>query len=287
VGQTHGRKFSETAPDPTPSACFRGDACWCGLFLFPRLSDLAVDPFDPILPNAPDSCDRSDDDPNPLDGPAWSLFYEYIANFAYALVLRKLSNATLAVLTAVAAAVLIHLGVTRPIGNIVGGWSLTTEQLHIGFSRLCYPFLSGLLLFRTAKPIRFKRFPFWCLILFAGVLVFPRIGGDDRRWLNGLYDALVIILALPIFVLIAAGAEVGATAAKICRFAGGLSFPIYITHYPVMLIYTGWVIKERPGLIPSVGVAAIVCAVSIAMGYAFLRWYDIPVRAWLTKRLLP
>jgi peptidoglycan/LPS O-acetylase OafA/YrhL len=221
----------------------------------------------------------------PLNGPAWTLFFEYAANFAYAAVLRRLPSGALGLLAAAAGAALVHLAATNPKGNVAGGWSLEPSQLRLGFTRLAYPFLAGLLLFRVARPIRFARFPFWALLLFVAVLVFPRIGGESR-WANGLYDAVAIIALLPVLVLIAAGAEVGGAAARACRFAGAMSYPISITHYPVMLVYTAWVSRAKPAIMESAVVGAVVCVISVAMGYAFLRWYDIPVRAWLQKRLL-
>jgi peptidoglycan/LPS O-acetylase OafA/YrhL len=271
------------------AVCFYFQDCplWPSIHLVPvwrTLLTLAIGITGIPLPPSMDI--RGWDETYPLDGPIWTLFLEYAANFAYALVLRRIPNIGLAVLTAVAAAALIHLGVTSPKGNIVGGWSLSPRHMRIAFTRLSYPFLAGLLLFRVAKPIRFKRFPLWCLPLLAGLLVFPRIGGDDQRWLNGLYDAVAIIFALPTFVLIAAGAEVGRAAVSFCRFAGQLSYPVYITHYPGMLIYTAWVAKEKPAIVQAFAGAAFVAVISIALGYAFLRWYDMPVRAWLQRRLL-
>jgi peptidoglycan/LPS O-acetylase OafA/YrhL len=52
---------------------------------------------------------RGWDEIHPLNGPAWSLFFEYIANIAYALILRKLSNRVLAVLMILAAGLLLDV----------------------------------------------------------------------------------------------------------------------------------------------------------------------------------
>src|SRR6202012_5595580 len=48
---------------------------------------------------------------HPLNGPGWSLFFEYIANILYALGLRKLSKTALSVLVIIAAGVLIQYAV--------------------------------------------------------------------------------------------------------------------------------------------------------------------------------
>jgi peptidoglycan/LPS O-acetylase OafA/YrhL len=32
---------------------------------------------------------------------------------------------------------------------------------------------------------------------------------------------------------------------RIARFFGDLSYPLYITHYPLIYIYTGWVVDKK------------------------------------------
>lgn len=89
---------------------------------------------------------------HPLNGPGWSLFYEYCANILYALVVRRFPKWLLGVLVAVSGAALIRFALTSPSGDIIGGWSLTAEQLGVGFTRMMYPFFGGLLLSRLVRP---------------------------------------------------------------------------------------------------------------------------------------
>lgn len=80
---------------------------------------------------------------HPLNGAAWSLFYEYIANIAYALFLRRSSKIILIILTIVAAGITVHYALTNSNGDIIGGWSISDlNQLKIGFIRLSFPFFS-------------------------------------------------------------------------------------------------------------------------------------------------
>ena len=53
-----------------------------------------------------------------LNAPSWSLFWEYVANVVYALILHKLSRRSLAVVTMLAAAVLCL--VSYRAGNLLG-----------------------------------------------------------------------------------------------------------------------------------------------------------------------
>ena len=54
----------------------------------------------PAYPGAPYEV-RGNNEMYPLNGPSWSLFFEYIGNILYALVLRRLSTRSLAVVVAV------------------------------------------------------------------------------------------------------------------------------------------------------------------------------------------
>ncbi|WP_151089383.1 acyltransferase family protein [Hymenobacter baengnokdamensis] len=221
----------------------------------------------------------------PLNGPGWSLLFEYIANVLYATLVRRFSNAALAGLVALAAGLLLHLALTTPQGDVVGGWSLEPEQLHIGFARLLYPFFAGLLLFRLARLRRIANAFGWSSLLVVGVLAMPRIGSPAHPWQNGLYDALSILLVFPgIIFLGASGAVRSAPAKRLCRFLGDISYPIYITHYPLIYTYTAWVAAHKIPLRTGWPVAALVFVAAVILAYGCLKFYDEPVREWLKKR---
>ena len=185
-----------------------------------------------LIPVPPSMDIRGWGEMHPLNGPAWSLFFEYIANILYALIIRKFSNKLLAIFVFIAGSILIHLAVTSPNGDVIGGWSITPEQLHIGFARLLYPFFAGLLLSRICKPGRINHAFFWCSLILLIILAMPRVGGD-KLWINGLYDSLCIIFVFPFIVYLGASGNVkGKYSSKLCSFLGDISYPIYIVHYP-------------------------------------------------------
>jgi len=224
---------------------------------------------------------------HPLDGPGWSLFFEYLANIMYAVGFRKLSKPALSVLVFLSAVALVHYTVTSHNGDVIGGWSLNSEQLRIGFTRLMYPFFSGLLLSRVAKPGHIKNAFLWCSILIGIVLFMPRIGGDAHRWMNGLYESLVIILVFPLIVYIGASGKVKSTGeSRVCTFLADISYPIYITHYPFIYIYTGWVSNYHHHVDRNLTIiyGVLTFVVSVAVAYATLKLYDEPVRAWLKSK---
>ena len=184
---------------------------------------------------------------HPLNGPAWSLFYEYIANIVYALVLRRLSKIILAILVLVAAGVTIHYALTNTNGDIIGGWSVDSTQLRIGFTRLAFPFLAGMLLAKTAKLYYTKHAFLTASLLLVVLFSIPRLGGSENLWMNGLYECFCLIIMFPLIVWLGAGGKVnGKKASKICKFLGDISYPIYITHFPIVYVYMATIfVKKR------------------------------------------
>ena len=230
---------------------------------------------------------------HPLNGPAWSLFFEYIANILYALIIRKLSNKVLAVLVFICGIALIHMAVTSEHGDVIGGWALTPEQLRVGFTRLLYPFFAGLLISRMIKPASISSAFLWSTLLLIIMLAFPRIGDQEHLWMNGIYDAAVIILVFPLVVYLGASGEIkGDFANKISRFLGDISYPLYIIHYPIIYLFMAWYSRHEEYVIRGeidfklVAVAVSVWLITLIIAYACVRLYDIPVRKWLAKKFM-
>lgn len=224
---------------------------------------------------------------HPLNGPAWTLFFEYIGNILYVVFIRRFSNAVLSILVVFAAAVLIHLAVTSPQGDVIGGWSIEWTQFRIGLTRLCYPFFAGLLLSRFSKPGHIKHSFLWCSLLLLAILVIPRVGGHEHLWINGLYDSLTIIFMFPFIIYLGASAEENENiSSRISNYLGQISYPIYIIHYPFIYLFMAWVDKNKPTTSESVFAGMTVLLTVILLSYLLVRFYDIPVRKWLTRRLM-
>ncbi|PKB18010.1 acyltransferase [Flavobacterium sp. 5] len=238
-----------------------------------------------LIPLTPSAEIRGWGEMHPLDGPAWSLFFEYIANILYALVFRKFSNKVLSIFVLIFAGMLINYTVFGPKGDVIGGWSLNFEQMNIGFTRLLYPFFAGILLSRLRKLIHVKG-AFWvCSLLIAIVLIMPRIGDENSLWMNGLYESFCIILIFPLIVSIGAGGEIkNPFSLKICKVLGDISYPIYITHYPLIYWYTAWVVDNKVSLEDGFALGIGVLIASIVIAYLCLKLYDEPVRNWLQNK---
>lgn len=186
----------------------------------------------------------------------------------------------------------------EPKYDVIGGWSITPDQLYIGFGRLLYPFLSGLLISRilpkhrtesntSGSPIRIRGGFWWCSLALVAIFCIPCPGGKPCI-LDGAFQALCILLIFPTIVLAGAGSRTTDTfSTKACKWLGELSYPLYITHYPFMYMQMGWVAKHTDApiwqhLVLNAGVVII----SIITAWCIYKTYDVPVRNWLTDKVL-
>lgn len=224
----------------------------------------------------------------PLNGPAWSLFFEYIGNILYALFVRRLSNKALAWLVFFLGALSVWFTTADVSGyGMFGvGWTLDSMNFFGGFLRMMFPFTMGMLVQRNFRPVKVRGAFWWCTAVLVVLFHVPYIEGHGVICLNGLFESCCIVLAFPLLIWLgASGVTTDKYSTGVCKFLGDLSFPVYIVHYPLMYLFYSWLIdRQLYTLAETWPVALAVCAGSVVLAYACLKLYDEPVRRWLTKR---
>ncbi|GAB3281885.1 acyltransferase [Larkinella harenae] len=223
----------------------------------------------------------------PLNGPTWSLFFEYIGTFLYAFFIRKLPTTALSVFVFLTGCGLAAFAIWGPYGDLCVGFSLTGDNILGGALRLLFSFSAGLLLSRAFKPVSVKG-SFWIgSLAIVTVSAIPRIGGSDQLWLNGIYDTFCVAVIFPLLVFLgASGKERDQTTTRICKFLGDISYPLYMVHYPFIYLYYAWVKNENLTFEQSLPGALALVIGSVILAYGCLKQYDEPVRKFFTKRLL-
>ena len=239
-----------------------------------------------LLPSFPGTAGevRGNGEMFPLNGPSWSLFFEYIGNMMYALFLRKLSTGWLKVFVTAsgigyAAFALLNGSGTYSMGV---GWTMADMNFLGGFLRMSFSFSAGLLLFRNFKPMKIRG-AFWiCSALLISLLTVPYLG-KEANWLNAAYDVLCTLFIFPFIVYMGASGKTDKRCSeRLCRFLGDTSYPIYILQYPVMYLFYAWVWNNGHTFSQVWPVAAGIFVGLPVLAYICLKVYDEPIRRKLS-----
>ena len=241
----------------------------------------------PALPGLPYEV-RGNGEMFPLNGPAWSLFFEYVGNILYAFFIRRLSTKMLTMLTFALgiAHICFFAGDISGYGSVGVGWTIDGVNFCGGLLRMLFPFTMGMLLARTFVPRR-VRGAFWiCTTMLVAIFSMPYIAPVNGVSLNSIYEVACIVLLFPLIVWMGAcGSCADSATRRINKFLGDISYPLYIVHYPIMYIFYRWLIEKRYYTLDETWVVAtMVVLSSILMAYTVLKLYDEPVRRYLTKK---
>ena len=211
-----------------------------------------------------------------LNPPTWSLFWEYVANIAYALVLYKLRNNILWILTVAAAILLCYEA--KLSGQLSVGWG--EDNISGGGIRVFYSFLAGMLVYRSRFIIPSK-LSFYVL---AGLLLVAFLT-PYRDATNFFADPLFVILYFPFLVALGAGAKVSFGSYKVCRFLGDISYPLYMVHYPFLWLFFSYLEVKKPPMSELIIMVPVFTLLLIGFAWLVMSYVDVPLRKYLKQKL--
>jgi len=201
----------------------------------------------------------------PLNSPAWSLFFELVANAVYGAVARFLSWRVLGGLLVIGAAMVITTRLYY--GGMDVGPSLA--RLPGGFGRVAWSFFAGVAVYRLWQLRPGPAFsPLLCVALLVAMLTIK-------------FMMLWVFIGFPLLVYLAANAEPKGRLASVFTQLGVISYGLYAIHQPVIALVSRVLPMESPWA--SVALLIPLVAAVIVLD----RWFDAPVRRWLEARILP
>jgi peptidoglycan/LPS O-acetylase OafA/YrhL len=209
-----------------------------------------------------------------FNAPSWSLFWEYIANIAYAFVLYKISRSWLLLLTIISAVGICF--VCYRSGNLLGGWSGPT--FWDGSARVSYSFLTGLLIYRSSWIIKNSLgFIGMAFLLFLAFIM------PFSKW-NWVSEPFIVLFYFPFLIALGAGASLTAGLKKLCVFLGKISYPLYMTHYAVLWMFGNYYTSHQPATMQLALIIITGLILLVGAAYLVMILYDIPVRKYLSDK---
>ncbi len=212
----------------------------------------------------------------PFNFPAWSLFFELVANLVYGLIARRMGARGLAVIIG-----LSFLGLAA-VGAAKGTLDLGVQPKDAlgGLARVMFSFFVGVALRRlwAVWPPRVSLHPVLLFALLVAPLLWAPKGG-----LLWIYDLAVIALYYPALVLLGASSSAGPRWTAACAGLGLISYPLYVLHVPLWDVLKITVDKALIAAAPWSGLAVL--AGLLAISWAAEAWLGRPVRAALSRRL--
>ncbi|WPO76830.1 acyltransferase [Flavobacterium sp. KACC 22761] len=210
-----------------------------------------------------------------LNAPAWSLFWEYIANIFYCIFLYRLSRKIILLLTFIAGIALVCVSVHAK--GISGGWG--GDTFWHGAARISYCFLAGMAVYRFKWIIPSK-------LGFIGlsILLFPTFIYPFNPDLNFITEPLIVLFYYPLIVALGAGAVTSERTEKICIFSGNISYPLYMTHYFAMWIFASYNLEYKLTGLKLYTVVAVGTIVLLGFAYLVMTYIDTPIRKYLTEK---
>jgi peptidoglycan/LPS O-acetylase OafA/YrhL len=217
-----------------------------------------------------------------INGPYWSLFYEIVINFLYAVIRPILKNWVLILIVVFSGFMLFAVSFLHK--NLDAGAWLNLPSIVAGLSRAFFGIFVGLLLFRHYDFLESKLKkvlnPWAGFILTIIVLVSPSIGR-----FNWLVDPILTCLIFPICVLAMSFSKTSRLE-KVLLYLGSASYPIYVLHAPVSDFLVSYLSGLEYEYAPFSGII-LSCLLIWISASLIEKYYDIPIRNRLSRILLP
>ena len=193
----------------------------------------------------------------PLNGPAWSLLFEYWVNLAWAPVARRAS-------TGLYAAILLLAGLGFVAGAVIkgdAGLGMTWATIPGGVARTVFSFTAGVMIFRHRRGAHGRQ-TVGSVALLGALLALMFV--DPSSEMRLLYDLIFALVLSPLAVFLASTMEPPPAFRQLFALLGDLSFPLYAIHLPLIaagILATRWLV------IPPVAAGVLVLTGTLAAAW--------------------
>ena len=166
------------------------------------------------------------------NGPQWTLFYELLANFLHALLLRRVATRWMPLLALAMGAWLVFT-VRRHGGDTMGVSAPNWKTWWMGLPRVGWSYVLGVWMGRLYKGgLRSPGAPWWLALAvpMAGIMTVPSLPLSHA---NG--DLVFVVLFLPLAVWLVAMSQPPQGLNRPMEWLGSYSLPLYCVHLTVLV----------------------------------------------------
>lgn len=220
----------------------------------------------------------------PLNGPAWSLFSEMLANILYGCFVRRLSLKVLLAIIGISGVGIF--GILLRNHNLDFGYY--TKDIIPGLFRVGYSFFAGVLIYRIFSSGKFQhklnesvaKYIPWLLLLAVGLL----LTASPYGILHALFDLVAVTVIFPVIIFAALIFSPGTNSTPVFKFLGLISYPLYALHLPlskwipVIFRDTNVDLLSRP-----LWIGLLFTAILIPLCWLLDKYYDMPIRKFALK----
>jgi peptidoglycan/LPS O-acetylase OafA/YrhL len=221
----------------------------------------------------------TDDRLFPLNIPCWSLFFEIVINFLFALTWPALTTRRLVAICLATGCALVFA--TAHNGNIDLG-SVAANFLP-GLIRTSFGFSIGILIARQIRGARRRNSNLGFLAIATVVIV--AISGSPFGKYRALWDAASVLLVFPLVVYWSTLIDPSSWLRTAATFLGVTSYAVYVLHKPLLAILNSAIQHHVFGANDPVGtpyLGATILAALLTGCWLVDRYFDSPVRRHLT-----
>lgn len=230
---------------------------------------------------------RGNSETFPLNGPQWSLFFEYVGSLLYGVLLYRLPTKWLRVWVACAVMLLAGFALLTEDGGLAYGWSSEPMNFYGGALRMLYAYPMGLLMARMfrerrPRPLHAPMFAL-CSTALVVLLSMPSLVYKDAETI---YQLACVVSFFPTIIWYAARGVLNGGSKKVASLLGRLSYPLYAVHFPLVYLFISYIGKDKhayEAYSQPWGAVVVTIVASLLLAALCLFFYDEPLRKRLNK----
>lgn len=221
-----------------------------------------------LLPNLVSGAEF-DHETFPINGPLWTLSLEMAINLIWVFFLIRLRPWVIGLIMVLAAMAIAYGYLTRGPVNL--GW--TPETYVYGWARVTFGFVAGLLIYK----LRARNFA----LPLSGGLVFALTSTAlfaSFYFAGGVLNTFYTLVLYPYLVLAMSYYN---TDSKAMNWLGEISYPLYVIHFPILLLFSG--ARQVFGGIQDWVYALLAVCGAVVVSQVVSVVYDKPIRRRLSR----